>query len=381
MSKEPNILILTGSFGDGHLQVARVLRHGFYKKGVRNVRILDLFAEAHPVINQVTRYAYLKSYGLAPSIYGWMYTSTRDMEQDGVFAKLLNSFGMQKLREILQDERPDAVINTFPVSTMPELRLKMGIGIPLCTVITDFALHQRWLHSEIDRYYVATEDLKRNIMKRHIPEDKIVVSGIPIRESFDGPRDTDSVYRKYGLNPAKKTVLIMGGAYGVLQNTRQICKALARDDRLQVLVVCGKNHTLRRILRSSLADRPSVRIFGFVEQIHELMAVASCMITKAGGVTLSEAIATGLPTAIFRPAPGQEKENAEYLEQKGAALIFDDVEMLRAQLISLLQDEARLGEMRRAMIALQRPKAADRIVDHVLDIVRRSGSRATMAHR
>ncbi|MBX6395808.1 MAG: glycosyltransferase, partial [Alicyclobacillaceae bacterium] len=345
-----NILILTGSFGDGHLQVARVLRTCLMKKGIQRVRILDLYAEAHPFINQVMRYAYIKSYSLAPSLYGWMYGMTRDMEHTRFFAKLLNAFGMKKLREVLNDEQPDVVIHTFPVLAMPELRVKMRIGIPTYTVITDFSLHQRWIHAEIDKYYVATEDLKREMVRRRVPEEKIVVSGIPIRESFDHFCTTSAVYQKYQLNPFKKTILVLAGAYGVLRNTKQICEFLARDNKLQVVVVCGKNKILQKKMEAHFAGVSSVKVFGFVEHIHELMGIASCMITKAGGVTLSEAIAMGLPTVIFRPVPGQEKENAEYLTQKGAALTFDDVDHLQEQLIPLLHDDDRLFEMRRANV-------------------------------
>ncbi|CAB3395844.1 diglucosyl diacylglycerol synthase [Kyrpidia spormannii] len=380
MSKEPNILILTGSFGDGHLQVARVLRNGFQKQGVRKVRVLDLFAEAHPVINQVTRYAYLMGYGVAPSIYGWMYTSTRDMEQDGMFARLLSSFGEQTLRRILKEERPDAVINTFPVSTMPELRQKLGMEIPLAAVITDFALHQRWLHPAIDRYYVATEDLKQGLVRRQIPEDRVVVSGIPIRESFATPVDRNTIYGKYHFDPRKKIVLVMAGAYGVLQNTRQICKILAQDPDLEVVVVCGKNQPLRKVLETTLADQPSIHVFGFVEQIHEFMAVASAMITKAGAITLSEALAMKLPTLIFRPAPGQERENASYLAGKGAVIVFKDMDEFRDRVGPLLRDERRLGQMRQVMAALQKPFAADTIVKDTLDLIQ-SRIRMTPVHR
>ncbi|HHY68229.1 MAG TPA: glycosyltransferase, partial [Alicyclobacillus sp.] len=279
-----------------------------------------------------------------------------------------------------KEERPDAVINTFPVSTMPELRQKLGMEIPLAAVITDFALHQRWLHPAIDRYYVATEDLKQGLVRRQIPEDRVVVSGIPIRESFATPVDRNTIYGKYHFDPRKKIVLVMAGAYGVLQNTRQICKILAQDPDLEVVVVCGKNQPLRKVLETTLADQPSIHVFGFVEQIHEFMAVASAMITKAGAITLSEALAMKLPTLIFRPAPGQERENASYLAGKGAVVVFKDMDEFRDRVGPLLRDERRLGQMRQAMAALQKPFAADTIVKDTLDLIQ-SRIRMTPVHR
>lgn len=367
LTRNLNVLILAASYGDGHLQVARVLQKGLNKKGVKNVRILDLFAEAHPHINEFMRYVYLKSFTVAPSVYGWVYNMSKDMQQERIFAKMLNSFGMQKLRKIMKENWPDVVINTFPAYAMPELRLKFHLSIPIYTVITDFSLHQRWLHSEIDQYFVATEDLKQEIIKRKVPADRIKVKGIPVREAFDEIKGGTGVYEKYGLNKNEKISLVVAGAYGVLRNLKEICQTLIQNGNMQVVLACGKNETLLKDMTSYFAQTPSVKVVGFVEDIHELMAISSCMITKPGGITLSEAIATGVPTFLFRPVPGQEKENADYLSEKGAAVTFYNLEEFQSKVLPILKEDERLFEMKKAILPLQRDKSADMIVQDILN--------------
>src|SRR5690606_612328 len=98
-----------------------------------------------------------------------------------------NQFGMKKLIALLQKQRPDAIINTFPFGGITEHLRKHGIQVPVFTVVTDFSLHNRWLFTQPDRYYVATADLKREMMERGVPAEDIVVSGIPVREPFYEP--------------------------------------------------------------------------------------------------------------------------------------------------------------------------------------------------
>lgn len=367
MGKDLTVLILSAGYGDGHVQVSRALQKKFFDQGVQNVRITDLFHEAHPLFNAITRYLYIKSFTVAPSLYGWCYYRTQQMRHDTVLSKWFNSFGLGKLREIIKAAKPDIVINTFPMLVMPVFREITGTIIPTFTVITDFVLHQRWIHSEIDKYYVATEDLKKKMVEMGVPPERIQVSGIPLRDAFEKPLNTVSVQQKYALDPSKKTVLVMAGAYGVLQNLKEVCRTLLSHDHLQILLVCGKNDKLKQEMDNCFARDSNVHVFGFVENVHELMGIASCIVTKAGGITLSEALHCNLPTLLFQPAPGQEKENADYLAEKGAAIITHRSDELAEQIQQLLSDEQRLFAMREIIGSLRQPDASGTVVYDVLN--------------
>ncbi|MHB8986465.1 MAG: MGDG synthase family glycosyltransferase [Eubacteriales bacterium] len=366
MSEGLKILILSASYGDGHVQVSRALQKCFHSKGKNNVKIMDLFDEAHPLINAIIRYAYLKSFYIAPSLYGWLYYHTRQMGHETVFSKWLNSFGFHKLEEIIGAEKPDAVINTFPFPVMSEFRKKTGIYIPTYTVITDFTLHHRWTHPEVDKYYVATGDLKNEMVHTGIPPERIKISGIPLRESFAGSSDITGLHRKYGLNPAKRIVLVMAGAYGVHQ-IRQICQSLLTVPDYEIAVVCGKDKTMESIVKNNFSDCKSVHIFGFVEDIHELMKISCCIVTKAGGITLSEALAAHLPIVIFHPVPGQERDNALYFAKKKAAVVINQTGKLPGQISQILFSEKQLSLMKPAIRSLQKHKATETVVADILN--------------
>nr|WP_191964400.1 glycosyltransferase [Aneurinibacillus sp. XH2] len=380
MNDDPNILILTAGYGDGHIQVANALRNEFHTQGVRSVHVLDLLDEAHPRLNSLIRYIYLKS---GPSqragfdYYGWSYYSTRNLNYDKWLAKPLLALGRQKFKQVIRSLLPDAVISTFPYVPVSPLCRKSGIAIPTFTVLTDFALHNRWMISKSDRFYVATKDLKEAMIQRKIQPRQIMVSGIPIRESFYASVDTCKLYEQYGLDPGKPVVLVMAGAYGVLQNMKSILEHLTALDNVQFAVVCGKNGKLKEELQARFAHQPQVKLLGYVETIHELMRLASCIITKAGGITLSEAIKMNVPICIFKPFPGQEKENARYLNDRGAALVARTAEELQEQIRKLLSDPVAYRRVKSAISRInsqQQPNAARSITLDVLETVNRLGT-------
>lgn len=360
------IIILSASFGDGHMQVSRALEKIIREKGIKQVKIIDLLAEAHPIFNKIMRKIYMKSCSLTPSLYGWSYYLTKYVRYDTKLSKWLHSIGMRKMREIFNKERPDLIIQTFSMMTMSELRKKVEIPVPIFSVLTDFDLHNKWLHSEIDKYFVATEDLQAKMVATGIQPQKITVSGIPIRDTFYKPCDVSKILEKYGLDPHKKTVLIIAGAFGITKDARQICESLLIYEKLQIVLVCGKNEALAIEMKQAFSQHSPVHVFGFVEQIHELMAVSSCMVSKAGGITLSEALVTNLPLILFRPIPGQELENAQYFESKGAAVVVRHASEVPGEIQKLFSEEFRLETMKKTMNSLIKGNAAEIVINEII---------------
>jgi len=371
---QPKMLILYASYGEGHLQVARAIKGALEERGNYRTVMVDLMAESHPWLNEVTRRFYLKSYTHMPSLYGWMYDFTRQMKHDSLFGGLLHSFGRDKIRRIIAIEQPDIVVHTFPSFALPELKRRKDYHPPSYAVITDFDLHRRWVHPSIERYYVATEDLKLELTHLGIPDSDIQVSGIPLKRGFRTASATSELYERYKLRPDQPVVLIMAGAQGVMPDVSQICSGLLNDDKVQVALVCGHNLLMKDTIEKQFQAHTGasrLHVYGFIEQIHELMALSDCLITKPGGVTLSEAIAAELPIFIYRPVPGQEKQNALYLESKGAAIIANEANELTKQILKLIHDPLRLTISKLCIKQLQSSQtAADSIVLDILSNLR-----------
>ncbi|CAM3465207.1 diglucosyl diacylglycerol synthase [Paenibacillus lupini] len=377
-SHQPKVLILYASYGEGHLQAAKAIRDALEEQGNHRTVMVDLMAESHPWLNEMTKRVYMKSYTHIPHLYGWVYGVTRPMKHNSLFGGFLHSFGRDKIRKLLQKEQPDAVIHTFPSFALPALhrrRLKKKVppqtSIPAYTVITDFDLHRRWVHPGIDRYFVATDDLKQELGTLGIRPERVTVSGIPLGRGFCCPNPTTELYAKYGLQPDKPVVLLMPGAQGVMPDCDELCALLLERHRdVQIALVCGRNSLLQaaiasRFMQHEAAER--LHLFGYVEQIYELMALATCLVSKPGGVTIAEAISAGLPLFLYRPVPGQEKRNARYLQDKGAARIASDPEELADAIIKLVNDPQQLQHSKLAVQLLQtEDAAAGTIAHHIL---------------
>lgn len=370
--RQPKLLILYASYGEGHVHAAKALQSALKRLGNDRTVLYDLMAQSHPLLNEMTRKFYHSSYTHMPYLYGWMYDFTKPMKHNSLFGNWLHSFGRHKIRQLLQSERPDAVIYTFPLYGIPSSRRgSRSRSVPSYSVITDFDLHRRWLHPMIDRYYVATEDLRNEIRQLGIPAHGVQASGIPLKPGFRFNPNTTELSSKYGFDPSRPTALVMAGAQGVMPGVPALCEKLLRGANLQLAVVCGRNEELRAELTKRFdAERAAGRLhaFGFVHDIHELMSLSDCLITKPGGITLAEAIATGLPTFIYRPVPGQEKQNALYLASKGAAFIAKDAASLTTSVHELLSQPAKLEACRMNMRKLQAPGISPsyRHVDHAI---------------
>jgi processive 1,2-diacylglycerol beta-glucosyltransferase len=247
------------------------------------------------------------------------------------------------------------------------------VNIPTFTVLTDYVLHSRWIHPGTDKYFVASEDLKQNMMKKGINKEQIKVSGIPIRQIFQETFDVQSILQRFGLKSGKKNILIMAGAYGTFSILKKMVSLLSNLDQIQIIIVCGHNKGLKTKLEASLKDEPNAIILGFVEQMQELMAVSSCIITKAGGITLTEAISLQLPIIVFRPVPGQEKENASYLANKKLVFITQHLTEIKEVVQQLITRDRESYPLKQSMKSVQKLAAAEIVVSDIIQEIEQQG--------
>jgi len=355
LSRMNKLLVLSASYGDGHQKAANAVRESMGQLSPdTDVEIIDYMKVVHPVLDSVAKYCYLKSVQFAPALYGWFYKGTSQIQPSSLLQRQLNSLGIDDLADILNDYRPDCVLATFPTpaGVVSYLKQQGRTDVPLATVITDHAVHSQWIHPLTDVYFVGSNHVRKGLIARGISGDTIQVTGIPIRPEFLQPLDRQSLQRKHGLNPLLPTVLMMGGAYGVMGDIQQICEELFQYPRpLQVIVVTGRNERLKSHIEVLVQDAiHPVFVHGFVSEIHELMAISDVMLTKAGGLTVSEALAIPLPMLLYRPIPGQEVQNTKYLTHMGAATYARNRKEVIAELQDLLFDnpERRFAMARRA---------------------------------
>jgi processive 1,2-diacylglycerol beta-glucosyltransferase len=195
-----------------------------------------------------------------------------------------------------------------------------------------------------------------------------MVTGIPVEPEFAVPVDVDAVLRRHGLTPGRPTFLVVGGALGLSPATAVVRQLLQLDRDFQAIVVCGRNEEMKNEIEQLVKSRPDdFRILGFTEEIPDLMAASTMILSKPGGMTTAEALARGVPLMILDPIGGQEARNSDVLLEAGAALKCTEVTLVAYKLRRLLDDPARLQRMRECARNLGRPNAAAEIARITLE--------------
>ncbi|WP_425806603.1 glycosyltransferase [Desulfitobacterium sp. Sab5] len=324
--KPLRILVFSASFGAGHQKAAEAIIETI-KNVEPNSRIIheDFMVLINKALNYVMRNSYIKLIKRAPKLWGRFYNRTQKISEDSVFQRLLNTLGRSQFLKYIDSIQPDVIVCTYPTvaGVLAQLRLNGKLTVPLVTVITDYTVHSQWIHQGVDLYIVGSSKIYDGLVERGIDPKMIQVTGIPVNPRFESKTDKSKILTKLGLEQNRMTFLIMGGAYGVLGKAKWMCKLIAMSQAaLQVIVVCGKDRRLYKSLDSVIeeARNPMVR-FDFINNVDELMTAADVIITKAGGLTVTEALTKHLPMVIYKPIPGQEENNAHFIQEIGAARI------------------------------------------------------------
>ncbi|MGB3160837.1 MGDG synthase family glycosyltransferase [Carnobacterium sp.] len=365
--KSPKILILTGSYGNGHLEVTNALVAELNKRGITDIVISDLFYEAHPILTHFTKQLYLKSFTKGQNIYGFLYYNSDARLTDFRIDRMIDRYGYIRISQLMSTYEFDVVINTFPMQALPIYKQKNRHNIPFINVLTDFCLHSRWLSDEIDHFFVAGDSLKDELTDSGISPDKITISGIPIKEEFYSTKA--KAIRPSSTSDCPKKVLISAGAFGVIKNLPLLIEELHLNSNLDITVICGRNLELYTSLQTRFKGISSIRILGYVEDMASLMNQADIMVSKPGGISLSEALAIQVPLVLTPAVPGQELDNAKLFEQKGMAILSYEEEQIAPAVLYLLKNPSLIAEIKGNMKDNFKPNAAAKIIDKVLSIV------------
>ena len=355
------ILLITGSFGNGHLQVSKNIRETFEKYYSNRVTVIesDLFLQAHPNLTPVLKKLYLYSFSYFRDIYGYLYYAGKNQSDISIY----RYFSYDYLKKLVKEVRPDIIISTFPT---PALSLLKNKKIPIVNIITDYYFHKSWLTKGAFRYYVATDDTEKELLKLGVEKNKIKKFGIPIAEKFDDNIDTDEWLKCNKLSTTKNTILLSAGAFGVSTDFTMLIEQLKKKSNdVQVVIICGKNKKLKEELEYKYSGDKGVKIFGYTENMYEWMKSSSILITKAGGVTISEALASKIPLILFNPVPGQEMENARYFQKHNMAKTAKNQEEV-LQYIDQLLSKDNIEKMKFKMEENYLPKANHNICEDIM---------------
>ena len=232
------------------------------------------------------------------------------------------------------------------------------------SVVTDFEAHAMWMGESVNLYCIAADATCARLSARGAKPGSMAVTGIPISNKFANPVNARDVRARMGLRDDQPVVLLLGGGFGWGPISETLAELDKIESRFQTVVVCGRNADLRREVAAQDRKHPT-HILGFVSNMNELMAVSDLVITKPGGLTTSEALASGLPMVVINPIPGQEAANSDFLLQAGAAIKVNRIEEMSIRVGELLGTK-KLAAMAKAARAVGHPTAARNVCDEVL---------------
>ena len=374
------IAILHATAGSGHKRAAQALAKAFSEidPGVL-VREVDTLVFASRLYRGTYAASYNAMASRAPRLWGVLYHSWALAPVNRGTAPMrlaLDRLNLRRLVRVVERERPDAIVCThfLPVEALSHARGAGKLQVPLYCVITDFTAHPFWAFPHVDRYFVASEKVQAQLASHGVPRASIDVTGIPVDPRFAQSIGRDTARARLSLDPLQPMVLVMGGGSGVGPLAELATRLADLPGDPEVFVVCGTNHRLRAqvegLARSARngAGRRGGRIvaLGFTDQVDVLLEACDVVVSKAGGLTCSEALIKGAPLVVYRPTPGQEVRNAEYLEAGGAALHADSIDAVETIVRRWLADPAERAVVRAAAGRLASPDAARNIARRVL---------------
>ncbi|NUQ69625.1 MAG: glycosyltransferase [Chthonomonadales bacterium] len=371
MSRTAPILILTAAAGDGHRSAARSLEKACAALGVPSV-LVDALDLAPRWFRLWFQGGYEGLVRHAPSLWGSLY---RRSDRPGLFYAIqtgLDLLCLGRMERLIRQIDPDWALCVHSVAQPRLARIRRRLRRPgMAVVITDLHPHRMWLRGEPDRFFVpAARTLE--LLDKRLPGsgERTQVTGIPIDPECGALPPRAAVRRQLGLAESGRRILVMAGGIGA-GPLPDVLRALADlPDPTDLDVVCGRNPHALRACRTAM-DRarsasPRITVHGYVphERFLRHLAAADLIVGKPGGITLSEALALGVPLVVYRPLsiPGQEDDNGAYLDEIGAGAAAGNRQELRDLIQAILGDETRLMTMAAAARAAGRPDAAAAII-------------------
>jgi len=366
----PRVLLLTASYGSGHAGVAETLARELRTAGAAPT-VVDHFRElVHPRFDEWSRGLYYWILKEAPALWGGAYWVGDRLSVSSPLLLGFNRIGARKLRRLLKADRFDHVVSVHPAPAAALSYLRgRGEHVPShTTVFTDFVAHTQWIHPHVDRYCVPAEEIANELTAKGLPRDGVSVTGIPVARDFSQPADRAGARLQLGLSARQPVLLFMDGSEGGFGKLEEAARTvLAMEQPFQSIFVTGRERSLEARLDQLAQGRAGrVKVLGFVDNVRQLMAAADFLVTKAGGLTLTEALAAELPVICFGSLPGQESRNERFAAMAGVALVAGSGAQLQRVIGAALHDSGLLRSIRERIRIYRRPYAAEHIVDLIL---------------
>lgn len=356
-------LILSCSTGQGHNSCAKAIKEYYDHQGEKCFLKDPLDYVSHKLSRFVCwghTAMYRKCHWLFKLGYGYSekHESVFD-ENSSAYVSL--SKGAESIYSFIRDEGIDKVICThiFASILMTVVGRKYPLQAAVCSVATDYTATPGTSDCVDDIRFIPDVSLAREFVNPELEGMRVIASGIPVRQMFYRRKSADEAKQIFKIVPSHKHILMMCGSMGC-GPMKKLTKELVRrtGENVEVSIVCGTNHTLRRKLRKKYSKNAKVHVLGYVEDMSTLMDSADLCLTNPGGISVTEAAVKSLPMVFINAVAGCEDHNRRFFIERGCAKTADSVPELVDVCIGLLELPAELSKMRRSFTSLHTENAA-----------------------
>lgn len=365
------ILLLSCNTGEGHNSTARAIMEVMEKEGAQ-CELKDVLQCLSPRFSKFICNSHARIYKYAPKLFDAGYRGMElfnpDPDELNLVYELL-SLGAGKLRSLVLAGNYDAVIcvHAFAGMMMTEVRRHYAVKLPCFFVATDYTCSPTVERCEMDGYFIPHRALAEEFVRSGLPGDRLIPSGIPVRQAFYSRADRDSARQLLDLPPEGLVVLLMCGSMGCGPMKRIALDLIeALPEETTVVAICGNNEKLYESL-AEVMD-PRLRVLGFTREISAYMDAADMIVTKPGGLSTTEAAAKGLPMVLFNAVGGCEAPNFQFFCQRGCAVGSSDAGEVVRQAALLAEDPARRAKMRQRLAEEFSGNSAASLAGHVLEL-------------
>ncbi len=355
------ILVIHATAGAGHKKAAEAIYNGLKAQGIHDARLVDALDYTNPLFKLTYPATYMLLITKLSFLWGFMFAllDIPALQPLVRFSRrIYNGLNAGLLQEFLKKEEFDYIITTQFLSAELSAYLKRTgqIKSKIICVVTDFDVHRIWVNKGIDYYTGACDYTRNKLIALGVPPDRVFVTGIPTDATFAKAVDVPALKKKLALKEGLFTVLIATGSFGM----GPIEEIISGLKGFQLIVVCGHNKALHDRLKALATG--NTHILGLVNNMDELMSVADVMVTKAGGLSIAEALVKKLPMIFFSAIPGQETNNIMVLKSFGACTDQMDVNGIVAYIDDLSSSPAKLADLRSKFTVLSKPSAVTDII-------------------
>ena len=302
-------------------------------------------------------------------LYEAMEKGYRPLNEDA-FARFKNLPFARQLKKYLDDYKPDVIVCTqvYCVHIVDVIKSKGWTDVPVFGIDTDFTVQAHWKGNDyIDYIVTASKGLTGQLLVKGVPKERILPTGIPISPKFATKVDRREAKELLCLDPDKKTILLMGGSMGYGGTDKTLLELDALEEDFQVMVVCGSNLRMRQKLRR-LNLKKKFDIYGFSYNIPLMMDAADILITKPGGISMSEGLAKGVPMILANAIPGMEDYNSDFMVGNGLALAVSKTYSIKDAVRDLLTREGFAEQIEENQKEFAHPHSTAVLCDKVLEV-------------